>query len=137
MKFYSYATRYEDFATAFDALMMSFLFGTKLDVGITDKGTQSTWADNVVAWGQRGRYGAAIVAPRVRNAVRYIYADQPDILGSIKAHIDNLPEPTPLRPGETWLENAVLGDGANQGPPRRMDRAASQADDIFRTNRVR
>ena len=138
MKYYSYATIREDFATAFDSVMMSFLFRWELDVGITDKGTQDTSADNVVAWGQRGRYGDPNVVHRVRDAVRFIYSDHPDIRGSVEAYIDSLPAPTAMRADETWLQNTVLRAGASQlPPPTGAVYPTPLADDILRTRLIR
>jgi len=107
--FYSYSADEEDFAELFSFLMLRYREAIDADIAVTNhpRGENVTGSDYIVAWGQRGRIGEASLRPRLRFTARRVL---PDL--DVPAALASLPTPQPMRPGESWIDNLVLG-----GPP--------------------
>ena len=100
---YNYSTQYEDLAMTLEEFLMHRRLGILRDKGITDKITANTTSANlIVRWGQRGRVGDANIKPRVRAIVQQL---TPWIDTSF---VDTLPAPIQMRPGESWSANLAL-----------------------------
>jgi hypothetical protein len=107
--FYNYASTREDLAMMFEILMMRIRYGVQMDTAVTNNptGENVTGHDFIVEWGQRDRIGE----PSIRERVRYVVARLlPEL--DLDAYIDALPEPIPMRAGESWTQNLNLGPDA-------------------------
>ncbi len=104
VQYYAYSTQFEDFATAFETVMMDYHFGYQKDTGITTNTEFSN--DGVLSWGVRGRIGEQGTNTRVRAAVQTLY---PGDLAAVETFLSTLPAPQEMTPGATWGENLVFG----------------------------
>ncbi len=96
-------TSREDIAMLVAEFFMSYRYGVLRDVGFTNKpAVINSGNDLIVAWGQRGRAGAATIRPRVQQAINEIAPWLPANAAS------TLPAPIQMRPGESWTANTVL-----------------------------
>ncbi len=100
---YNYSTAREDAAMTLEELLMSRRLGIQRDVAITDKIVDTTTSDTLtVRWGQRGRVGATGIKPRARLLAQAL------VPWFDAGEVDNLPEPLPMRAGESWSANLAL-----------------------------
>ncbi|HZA96194.1 MAG TPA: hypothetical protein VE421_08645 [Burkholderiaceae bacterium] len=100
---YNYSTTREDLAMTFEEFMMVRNHAWRRDVAITDKiGPNTTSANLIVRFGQRGRIGEPAIKPRVRFAVGEL-TPWVDL-----ATVDSLPAPIAMRVGDTWANNLVV-----------------------------
>ncbi len=103
VQYYAYSTQFEDFATAFETVMMDFHFGYQKDTGIT---TNTEFSDDgVISWGVRGRIGEHGTNTRARAAIQTLY---PGELAPVETFLDSLPAPQEMTVGTTWGQNLVL-----------------------------
>jgi len=102
--FYSFFTKREDFAMLFDELMMHARYGVQRDVAITNNPSgNASGHDFIVQWGQRGR----IAEPQLFNRALFT-ANR--VLPEFDAQtaLENLPNATLMRTGDSWLDNLSL-----------------------------
>jgi len=128
---YNYTTVREDIAMLFEEFMMYHRHGIRRDVAITDKITPATTGNTlIVRWGQRGRSGAAAVAPRVKLAVQNIapWVD-PNL-------VDVLPAPLDMRAGESWNANLILPAPPGTVSVQSLATPAARAADVWRLERA-
>ena len=128
VQYYAYSTQFEDFATAFETVMMDYHFGYQKDTGITTNTEFSN--DGVLSWGVRGRIGEQGTTTRVRAAIQSLY---PGDLAAVEAYLSALPAPLEMSPGSTWGQSLVLGPApaaASEGIDRR------EFDDILSRRRI-
>ncbi len=104
VQYYAYSTQFEDFATAFETVMMDYHFGYQKDTGITTNTDFSN--DGIVSWGVRGRIGDQGTNTRVRAAIQTLY---PGDLAAVEAFLSAVPAPLEMTPGTTWGQSLVLG----------------------------
>ena len=102
-QYYAYSTQFEDFATAFETVMMNFHFGYAKDTGITTN--EDTSNDGIIAWGQRGRIGEQNTNTRARAAVQALYAGD---LSAVEQFLSALPAPLDMTPGDSWGQSLLL-----------------------------
>ncbi|MFC3148483.1 hypothetical protein [Piscinibacterium candidicorallinum] len=96
-------TSREDIAMLVAEFFMSYRYGVLRDVGFTNKpAVINSGNDLIVAWGQRGRAGAANIKPRVQQAIGEIAPWLP------AGAANTLPAPIQMRAGESWTANTVL-----------------------------
>jgi hypothetical protein len=98
----------EDAAMLAEEALMQLRHGVLRDVAITPPFASGTSADAVVAWGQRGRVGAATIKPRVALVLAQTMPWLPS------GFTDALAPPVPLRAGLSWgqnLDQAALAAG--------------------------
>ncbi len=101
------ATPREDAALLFEEFMVVRNLGARRDFAITTRILpDSTSKTIVVNWGQRGRVGDALVKPRAKQIV-LAFAPWIDA-----AQVDALAAPLPMRAGQSWADNLVLGTAA-------------------------
>ena len=112
--FYSYVSPLEDLAMTFEEAMMGYRYGMSMDVAITDSPPDATGSTIMVSWGQRGRIGSEHMAERAAFTIEEI---MPELDGA--AIVENFPEPTPMRVGESWIDNLTLSSARldEQRPP--------------------
>lgn len=125
IQYYAYTSQYEDFATMFETIMLSFHYGYQKDTGITTNTAAS--ADGRVAWGQRGRLGSQQVTARAREVAQAINLSN---LAAVEDHLNGLPLPTQMRVGETWGQNLT------QSPPSGVSPSQAQPEGIRKTGGV-
>jgi hypothetical protein len=95
----------EDLAMLFEEFMMTYRQNVQIDIAFGNKFTTGLSSDQViVAWGQRGRIGAANIKPRVKLVLQRV-APWIDT-----AAVDALPAPLQMRAGSSWTNNLVLGN---------------------------
>jgi hypothetical protein len=112
---YNYSTIYEDATMTLEEFLMSHRLGIRRDVAITDKiNANTTSANLIVRWGQRGRVGEPTIKPRAKLLVQQL---TPWIA---TAEVDNLAPPLAMRSGDSWASNLSL-----PSPPREMPKALS------------
>jgi hypothetical protein len=102
---YNYSTTREDLAMLFEEFMMYRMTqgAWRRDMAITDKITDDTTGANlVVRWGQRGRVGDPRVKERAVLAVSRLAPWVPS------AEVQALPAPLDMRAGESWTGNLTL-----------------------------
>ena len=107
---YNYSTTREDLAMTFEEFMMVRNHAWRRDIAITDKiGFETTGADLIVRFGQRGRIGEVAIKPRAQVAVQEL---APWVLQADPNAVTNLPAPIAMRAGDSWTGNLIL-----PGPP--------------------
>ena len=93
----------EDIAMLMEEFMMAYRHNVQYDIAFTNPlPAGGTGRDMIVAWGQRGRAGAATIKPRVKLAVSHI---TPWIASGA---VDQLPAPLLMRTGVSWTDNLNL-----------------------------
>ena len=103
---YNYSTTREDLAMTFEEFMMVRNHAWRRDVAITDKiGFETTSADLIVRFGQRGRIGEAAIKPRAQLAVQEL---APWVLQADANAVANLPAPIAMRAGDSWTNNLIV-----------------------------
>lgn len=105
--FYSYSTNREDVAELFEAFMMKYHYNAESHVGFAPNPTveDPSCDDYVVAWGERNRLAAALVAPRAKFVVDSILDPSVEI---DRFHASELGEAAALRQGEGWCESRFV-----------------------------
>ncbi len=99
VQYYAYSTPFEDFATLFETVMMSYHFGYDKDTGITDNPASDDSDDGIVAWGQRGRMVDQAVLARTLAVLRAAY---PGDLSAVEDYVNSRPAPSQLSEGSRW-----------------------------------
>jgi hypothetical protein len=120
----------EDLAMLFEEFMMSYRHGAQYDVGYTNKYVDGSSGDLIVAWGQRGRIGAANIKPRVKLVLQRI-APWIDL-----AAVDALPAPIQMTAGNTWQQNLTITPGLLAAPAASPLRQLSSATAVSREQQI-
>lgn len=105
---YAYSSPQEDLAMLFEEAMMKIHFDVQRDVAFTnlppDGIEEPLCSDHIVAWGVRGRIGAAHVKPRLNLVLGELLPNR-----NYSGVVDGFEKPIPMRRGRDWCDNLVLG----------------------------
>ena len=99
--FYNYYTTREDYASLFEKFMMKYRLDADSDIAVT--ASRDIDPDLSVVWGERNRFNAAEVQPRVAFTVERIYPELDP-----RAIQDTLPQPQAMIVGRSWWDNLDL-----------------------------
>jgi hypothetical protein len=111
--YYSYSSEREDYAMLFEELMMQTRYGVLRDVAITNRPQADvvTARDYIVHWGQRGRIGEDNIKTRVAFVATRVL---PEL--EIQTHINALPMPIAMLPGQDWMQNLTISQNKLSEP---------------------
>jgi hypothetical protein len=103
--FYAYSSLREDYAMLFEELMMQNRFAVIRDVAITNQpmGENTSAADYIVTWGQRGRIGDNKLRDRVLFSASRVLPEF-----NSQAAINLVPVPIEMIEGDSWLDNLTI-----------------------------
>jgi hypothetical protein len=107
--FYNYYTVREDYASLFEKFMMKYRLDADSDIAVLQ--SREIDPDLTVIWGERNRFNAPDIQPRVAFTVERIY---PEL--DVQAIQASLPPPIPMFTGQSWFDNLVLNAAKNQAP---------------------
>jgi hypothetical protein len=107
--FYNYYTVREDYASLFEKFMMKYRLNADSDIAILQ--SRDIDPDLTVIWGERNRFNAPDIQPRVAFTVARIY---PEL--DVQNIQTTLAPPIPMISGQSWFDNLVLSAAKGQTP---------------------
>ena len=86
----------------FEEVMMKYHFGVAREIGYTDRptGENLSCADYIVRWGVRHRSGDALVKPRARQVLEFMFPTE-----NVEDYLVALEAPVALVNGVDWCSN--------------------------------